>query len=117
MLTAGQLPALRELDLNVGLLGYGRLCLGAATCLTRLAVDSVEYVDLRYTEVRTAWQRIMVYGSGLWCAAADSWCTAAGCGVRQRTAGSFRAFQAFDSGLHLYLPRVWKCGPQVPFPP
>lgn len=76
VLTAGQLPALRELDLNVGLLGYGRLGLGPATCLTRLTVDSVEYVDLRYTEVRAVRHgtaTCCTAALGMWTALVRAW--------------------------------------------
>ncbi|EFJ43845.1 hypothetical protein VOLCADRAFT_95918 [Volvox carteri f. nagariensis] len=51
VLQAGELPRLRELVLCQGLVGYGRLVLVAATSLTRLEVDNVEYLDVRYLEV------------------------------------------------------------------
>ncbi|KXZ47790.1 hypothetical protein GPECTOR_33g672 [Gonium pectorale] len=51
VLRCGELPALRELELVVGLLGWGQLALGPATSLTRLVVDDVEFVDVRYIEL------------------------------------------------------------------
>ncbi|GIL80073.1 hypothetical protein Vretimale_12894 [Volvox reticuliferus] len=51
VMLVGELPRLRELELREGLLGYGRLALGPATSLTRLVVDDVEYVDVRYIEL------------------------------------------------------------------
>ena len=52
VLRAGELPRLRELDLCVGLLGWAQLALGAASGLTHLVVDDVEWVDVRYLQVR-----------------------------------------------------------------